>query len=788
MSQICIFSLQMDTNCPAWIMDQNIQEFVKKTLLSKEIYNPVFFRLKIEDDKKKFNSLIESTNVFLYDEIHSQLRELIKSRNPRAKFTTAEYQKLIDEHLHGCSYEEYGVWVYYPWSAKLVHILDEIEFVELRTSANRNKITKAEQDILATKKIGVIGLSVGQSVSLTLALERGCGELRLADFDTIELNNLNRIRTGVYNLGLLKVYSVAREIAEIDPFFKVVCYPEGILEENIEKFFTSGGKLNAVIDECDGVNIKILCRIKAKELNIPVIMEASDRGTIDVERFDLEPDRPIIHGWLDHLTIDFNVLNKLRTSEEKLPYMVPISGLESLSPRMKASMVEIEQTITTWPQLATAVTLGGALTADTCRRILLDQFTNSGRYFIDLEKLIADTRPKKELEFPVPPAELDIVEMNEIAERAANQLNTPQIIIKPEDIVDLVTAAITAPSAGNNQPWKWLYHNSNLFLFHEKSRTLSFGDFKDIASYLGLGAALENLELCARQKNIGTVLHLFPLQDTNKLVAAIQFSAAVNDTLYQPQKLVRYIHERFTNRNLGERTPIAPKIYDSLKKAVSSVPGAELIIKSHPGELDEFADIIGAADRLRLLHPDGHYEFYNKELRWDSEHSRVTADGIDISTVDISPSEVVGLKLVKDPLVSQLLVEWRAGKGLERVARKSIAAASAVGLVLMPQFSSLDYLLGGRAVQRLWLSATEHSVSLQPMVAATLHFARLNHGNGEGMPDFMKEEFKILYKRFEQLIPEIKGREEVFLFRLCMAEKPSVRSYRYALDKVLVMV
>src|SRR5690606_5915244 len=220
---------------------------------------------------------------------------------------------------------------------RLVHILPKEEFIDLRTAANRNKITTAERNKLFDKKVGIIGLSVGQSVALTIALERSCSEIRLADFDTLELNNLNRIRAGVHNLGLRKIYVVAREIAEIDPFIKTVCYVNGVTEENINDFFTQGGKLDVVIDECDGVDVKILCRIKAKELHIPVVMEASDRGTLDVERFDLHPDRPIIHGWLEHLKIDFNVLKGLKTSEEKLPYILPISGLDTLSPRMKAS-------------------------------------------------------------------------------------------------------------------------------------------------------------------------------------------------------------------------------------------------------------------------------------------------------------------------------------------------------------------------------------------------------------------------------------------------------------------
>src|SRR5690606_18884411 len=112
------------------------------------------------------------------------------------------------------------------------------------------KITPEEQQVLAGKKVGVIGLSVGQSVSLTLAMERGLGELRIADFDELEITNLNRLRSGVQNLGLKKTVIVAREIAEIDPYLKVTCFHEGINNDNMESFLLDEGKLDVLIDEC----------------------------------------------------------------------------------------------------------------------------------------------------------------------------------------------------------------------------------------------------------------------------------------------------------------------------------------------------------------------------------------------------------------------------------------------------------------------------------------------------------------------------------------------------------
>ncbi len=64
----------------------------------------------------------------------------------------------------------------------------------------------------------------------------------------------------------------------------------------MDDFFTGNGKLDLLVEESDGFDIKILSRYKARDLKIPVIMEASDRCMVDVERFDLEPNRSILHG------------------------------------------------------------------------------------------------------------------------------------------------------------------------------------------------------------------------------------------------------------------------------------------------------------------------------------------------------------------------------------------------------------------------------------------------------------------------------------------------------------
>lgn len=352
------------------------------------LYQPDIFDIQNPSDKEKLEKLIKEGKVtFVDDEIYSQLEDLVKCRNPATKISKEALREHIQAHLKKIDINEYGLWVYYPWTQKLVHLLYEEEFIEVRTNRNRNKITEEERSILQSKKIGIVGLSVGQSIALTLAMERTCGELRLADFDTAELSNLNRIRTGVHNLGIRKTVLAAREICEIDPFLKVKIFSEGLNKENMDDFFLDGGKLDLFVEVCDSLEIKIDSRIKARELSVPVVMDTNDRGMLDVERFDLESNRSIFHGYLNKCFKDGKITV---TAENRTDILMAILSFDKLSERMQLSMAQIGKSINTWPQLASSVVLGGAITTDIARRILLNEHTKSGRYYVDLDEIFAN--------------------------------------------------------------------------------------------------------------------------------------------------------------------------------------------------------------------------------------------------------------------------------------------------------------------------------------------------------------------------------------------------------------
>jgi hypothetical protein len=280
---------------------------------------------------------------------------------------------------------EQTVWAYFPWKNTLVHLPSADVFFELRTTRNKFLITAEEQEQFYNAKIGIAGMSVGSAVLNALVLSGGGKHLRLADHDTLSITNLNRLFGSVCDLTTPKLTAAMRRAYEINPFAELVAFPEGVQESQLDTFFTEGGKLDLFIEEVDDILMKVLTRRKARELGIPVLM-ATDNGDhtiIDVERFDLEPDRPLFHGRADEALLDTARTDMPMNERVRLAKTVVGSDI---TPRTQYSLMQVGQTIPSWPQLGNAAILSGAAISYTARRILTGQDMPSGRYTVNFDR------------------------------------------------------------------------------------------------------------------------------------------------------------------------------------------------------------------------------------------------------------------------------------------------------------------------------------------------------------------------------------------------------------------
>ena len=639
---------------------------------------------------------------------------------------------------------EPGRWAYYPWRRAVVAVLGPRAFRTVRLDRNRNNITAHEQARLGALRIGVAGLSVGHVIAHTLAAQGLCGHVRLADFDHLELSNLNRVPATVLDLGLNKAHVAARRIAELDPHLSVEVLDTGLTFDTVDDFLDG---LDILVEECDSLDMKAILREGARSRGIPVLMATSDRGIVDVERFDHEPRRPILHGLLGEL--DIGLLPGM-SSREKIPHILRHLEAERLSPRTAASLIEIDRSVSTWPQLASDVLLGASVLAEAVRRIGLGEELHSGRTRIDIGW-------------------------------ALNQLNEPDIAQPrpappdPEAMPallgaagDIAAAAIRAPSGGNTQPWTIEAAPAGITILLAPEHTAAMNvAFR--GSAVALGAALLNARIAAAARHMLGPTSLTQHEDGSPLRATLQLG---HDTDPNLANLYHPMLARETNRHHGTPTPLDD---DTIKllATVAEHEGARLQLLTTKDDITRAATILAAADRTRYLTPRLHTDMI-AELRWPGDPNPDT--GIDIRSLELDAGQLAMLDILRRPDVMAHLAEWKAGSALGDDTRDRILTSSALAIISVPGTTLRDYAKGGTAVEIVWITAQQHGLAVQPVSPVFLYAQSRAELDDLSTP--FANELAHLQTEFRQLARTPAQESIALILRLTTAPPTSTNSRR----------
>ncbi len=349
-----------------------------------DLNKPVIFHLSKNNERKEFvNFRKNNPNIIYIDTLGEQEHELDLINNP----LLISHSSLSADNKSPVK-DDYGVWVFYPWKNTAVRILEVDKYSTLRLSRNHNLITSDEENILKKAKIGIAGLNVGNPGAVCLVLE-GIGEsIKLADFDSLSVSNLNRFRAGLPDIGINKAILSARQMLEINPFLNLEIYEDGITPANMDTFLNSP-KIDILVEETDNLKLKIQIRRLAKKLQIPVLMVTGNGEDIivDVERYDLNKNLKILSGYLPD-----DIINKIEaiqkgqgTYEERIMLARDFMGKEYLDSRLVKSFKEVGRTLAGIPQLAESSFLRGAAMCYFTKHILLNHKILSGRYKVSIK-------------------------------------------------------------------------------------------------------------------------------------------------------------------------------------------------------------------------------------------------------------------------------------------------------------------------------------------------------------------------------------------------------------------
>ena len=364
----------------------SVEEFARALPAEREAdadqaWHATLVRVGDAVEARELGALARRHHVGRVDTMDRQLADLAATRFPAPADEARRREFRAEASRDPGGRDAYGLWAWYPWLGRLVHVLPPDEFFAVITDRNRDKVTREEQARLRHKRVGVIGLSVGGEAAVTLAQEHLVGHLVLADFDRLDLSNLNRLGAGVDELGINKAVLVARRISRIDPYLAITLFPLGVTADSTQEFLDG---LDLLVEECDALPLKLAIRHEARRRRLNVVYAGDERGFLSVEPYASAPLEPF-HGLVSRARdrTDYpDAESFMRGLTEWL------GGWDGISARSRASIPRIGRELSGYPQLASEARFAAGQLGHVARRLLLGELLAPSWQHMDLEELV----------------------------------------------------------------------------------------------------------------------------------------------------------------------------------------------------------------------------------------------------------------------------------------------------------------------------------------------------------------------------------------------------------------
>lgn len=345
-------------------------------------------------------------------------------------------------------------------------------------------------------------------------------------------------------------------------------------------------------------------------------------------------------------------------------------------------------------------------------------------------------------------------------------------------LTELVTAAIRAPSGDNCQPWQFRTNDSGAILVDIlPERAKSFFDFQHRATFLSVGAVLENMRIQAGYQ--GYELNFdYPSGEQPGKAAAIVAGANKSAAQVGPEKHQAMLNRTVNRRPFFRRCPSTEKLS---ALTTDPIPETQTHIYRDRDEIRTWARLIYLADRIRFSHPVIHREVFGKILlnRKEIEQTRM---GLEFDRLGIGPGSAGILKLLKPWERMQRLSRFGADSALSNQSRLLALSSGAMVLVSVADNTAKSWMFGGQQVQRLWVTAHELGLCTHPMTVALYLSQRYRE---QGMKDFLPGHEPWLKEISTTLDQLLNGRIGIMIFRLGSAMKMSGPAVRLPLERFL---
>jgi len=660
-------------------------------------------------------------------------------------------------------------------------IFSQKEYHAEAFSRNIGLLSPSEQEALAKAKIAIPGMGGVGGAHLITMVRTGIARFNIADFDIYEPANVNRqFGARVPEFGRPKLEVMKEHALSINPFLEIKEFPEGICEENIDAFLEG---VSLVLDSLDFFAFDTRRQLfnRAREKGIHVIT-AGPLG-FGSAMLIFAPDKGM--GFDEY----FNIVEDMKPEDQHLAFAMGLAPKALQFKYMDTSTVSFKSR--KGPSLNIACQLCTGMAGTEAVRIILArggvkpvpyyyQFDPYLRKYCTKKLNMGNKHPWQQIKAalvkrmlnrntPIGPEE---------PERPRPQMQNGNI---PEDIIDyIIKAGIQAPSGDNAQPWRFAKSENRIDLYLDRAADDSFFNVNQMASVISCGAVIENMKVAATR--FGLTADLCYGQDGK----TAQLDLSQTDTIEQ-DTLASYIWKRQTNRKLFDTQKVSQALLDELRNSIRGIPGADIHFITDRLQLKKLARLVGKADRIRGERQDLH-EHLCKMIRFSLDETLKKRDGFYIKNLEAGMHGEAFLRTTRSWPVMNVANKLGFGKIIAKTDYDAITNSSGAGLVVTQGFQEENFLNGGRALERVWLTLTRYGFELQPMTAITLFFLRKQLEGDTAFDWRHRDLLNDIRVEYESIFSccNFKQEGQVMLFRFGKAPNIKYQTLRKQLSDLLI--
>ena len=283
--------------------------------------------------------------------------------------------------------------------------------------------------------------------------------------------------------------------------------------------------------------------------------------------------------------------------------------------------------------------------------------------------------------------------MSTTAVRTVSEQDFPGTLPIEQQLRFLLRYAVLAPSARNAQPWRFAVDADHVLLWADPTRSQPVADPDQRELYLGVGCALENLLVAAEHFGFRHHAEYFPAPGDERLVAVVRFGPGGGRARERAAiRLETLLHRRTAHGAFGRTVPPAP----ALALLETAARDARIVVR--------FTDAGGVRQAVERL-----YAAATEAQLARAEYRRELAEAIGQGNFGTPwPLSAFG---------RLAMTHLSLARRLEAADLAALQSAPVLALIAAPGDDHQDHVRSGQVLERVWLTATELGLGLQPASA-----------------------------------------------------------------------